>query len=243
MQDLFDPNLKPQLKADLEAWLQGKFATLCQAIGQPGPHSGLRISPPLAQWEAFYFVRGLEEYVFAADAQGGVNSDLLPSSAEAEEQPTRYQLFSHEPPRLLRESVCQLAAAARLIVERGWPKKNLVLEPSRAEHRATAESFDLSVRLLADEILIAVEVKRSRLELEKLVADLRACSRRGPHVHSDCGFPQNHPRHEFCMSKRPAYLWAIAPDGEICCAARYEENSLDLEPLSSLPPRSLLELG
>jgi hypothetical protein len=98
------------------------------------------------------------------------------------------------------------------------------------------------VRLQADEVLISVEVKRSRLELEKLIADLRACSRRGPHAHDDCGFPQNHPRHEFYLSKRPAYLWAVAPDGELCLAVKCEGHSLDLQPLSALPPRSLLEL-
>jgi hypothetical protein len=240
MQDLFDPTLKPELKADLEVWLQDKFAALCRAVGRPGPPPGLRISPPLAPWEAFYFVRGLEEYVFEIDEEGGVTSDVLRSSAG---QPGGYRLFSQEPPRLLRENICQLAAAARLIIERGWPKKNLVIEPTRAEHRATADGFDLSVRSAADEILIAVETKRSRLELEKLLSDLRACSRRGPHEHKDCGFPQNHPRHVFWISERPAYLWAVAPDGEICCAASYEDNSLHIEPLSSLPPRSLLELA
>jgi hypothetical protein len=243
MPDLFDSTSTAGLTAEVERWLRGRFATLCHNIGQPGPSSALRISPSLADWEAFYFVRGLEEYIFALDEQGGVTSELLRSSAEAAGPPSSYRLFSREPPRLLRENVCQLGTAARLIVERGWPRKNLVLGPSRAGHRATAEGYDLSVRLRADEILIAVEIRRSRLELEKLIADLRACSRRGPHAHSDCGFPQNHPRHEFCISERPAYLWAVAPDGEICCEVRYKGSSLDLESLSSLPPRSLLELA
>jgi hypothetical protein len=239
MQNLLNSNLK----AELEAWLQGRFAGLCHAIGQAGPFSGLRISPPLADWETLYFVRGLEENFFAVDERGGVTSDLLEISDETETRPTSYQLFSHPPPRLLRENVCQLAIAARLILERGWLKEHVVLQRGRGEHRPAAESFDLLVRLLADEILILVEVKRSRLELEKLITDLRACSRRGPHAHKDCGFPQNHPRHEFCVSKRPAYLWAVAPDGEICFAVKCEQESLDLEPLNSLPPRSLLELA
>ena len=239
MQDLFNSNLK----AELETWLQDRFTALCQAIGQPGPFSGLRISPPLAEWEAQYFLLGLEENLFAVDEQGGVTSPLLESSPEAEAQPTSYRLFSHEPPRLFRENVCQLATAARLILERGWLKEHVTLQPSRRQHRAAADGFDLLVRSRATEILISVEVKRSRLELEKLVADLRACSRRGSHAHEDCGFPQNHPRHEFCQSLRPAYLWAIAPDGEICFAVKSEGDSLELEPLNSLPARSLLELG
>jgi hypothetical protein len=86
-------------------------------------------------------------------------------------------------------------------------------------------------------------VKRSAFELEKLIADLRACSRRGPHAHEDCGFPQNHPRHEFCVSNHPNYLWAVAPDGEICLEVKWMEGMLELDPLPSLPPRSLLELA
>jgi hypothetical protein len=229
------------VKAELEAWLQDRFAATCEAFGQRVPLSGLRISPPLSEWEAEYFLLGLRENLFAVDEQGGVASELL-AAADASPSPASYRLFSHEPPRLLRENLCQLAAAARLILERGWLKRHVTLQPSRPEHRATADGFDLLVRSLADRILILVEIKRSRLELEKLIADLHACSRRGPHAPEDCGFPLNHPRHQFCVASQPAYLWAVAPDGEICLALTCEGNSLDLEPLASLPPRSLLEL-
>jgi hypothetical protein len=237
--DYFDTNLK----AELETWLQDRFAATSEAFGQRVPLSGLRISPPLSEWEARYFLLGLQEDLFAVDEQGGVASELLPPADEAApSQPASYRLFSHEPPRLLRENLCQLAAAARLILERGWLKRHVALQPSRPEHRSAADGFDLLVRSLADRILILVEVKKSRIELEKLIADLRACSRRGPHAREDCGFPQNHPRHEFFISTEPAYLWAVAPDGELCLAVKCEGSSLDLEPLSSLPPRSLLEL-
>ena len=231
------------MKAQLETLLQDRFTALCEAIGQQVPFSGLRISPPLAEWETQYFLLGLEENLFAVDEQGEVTSALLQAAGEAEAQPASYRLFSHEPPRLLRESVCQLATAARLILERGWLKQHVVLQPSRREHRATADGFDLLVRSLADEILISVEIKRSRLELEKLIADLRACSRRGAHAHEDCGFPQNHPRHEFCVATQPMCLWAVAPDGEISFEVNSDGPTLELEPLSSLPSRSRFELG
>jgi hypothetical protein len=227
------------LKAELETWLQERFAATCEAIGQRVPLSGLRISPPLADWEAKYFFLGLEEGLFEVDEKGRVASDLLAASDDT----AAYRLFWPEPPRLLRENLCQLATAARLIVERGWLKRHVSLDPSRPEHRSTAEGLDLAVRARGGGVLIAVEVKRSRLELEKLIADLRACSRRGPHAHADCGFPQNHPRHDFHLSTSPAYLWAVAPDGELCFAVNCEASSIELEPLSSLPPRSLLELS
>jgi len=230
------------VKAELEAWLQDRFAATCETFGERVPVSGLRISPPLANWEAEYFLAGLTADLFRVDAQDRVTSEMLKPAGEPDERPASYRLFSHEPPRLLRENICQLAAAAQLVLQRGWLKRHLLLQPSRQEHRVTANGFDLLVRLHTDKILVSVEVKRSRLELEKLIADLRACSRRGPHASEDCGFPQNHPRHEFFVANQPAYLWAVAPDGEFCLAVKYNGSSLDLEPLTSLPPRSLLEL-
>jgi len=236
LRGLFDPNLK----AELETWLQDRFAAVRQTAGERVSLSGLRISPTLANWEAEYFLAGLTADLFSVDAQDRVTSEMF-EPGDGNGQPATYRLFSREPLRLLRENICQLAAASRLVLQRGWLKRHLFLQPSRPEHRATADGFDLLVRLHAEEILISVEVKRSQLELEKLIADLRACSRRGPHAHADCGFPQNHPRHEFYLSQRPAYLWAVAPDGELCLAVKCEQHSLNLEPLSSLPPRSLLE--
>ncbi len=231
-----------KLKTELETWLQDKFAAVCQTAGQRVPASGLRISPTLANWEAEYFLAGLTADLFAVDAQDGVTSEMFEPAGGGNGQPASYRLFSREPLRLMRENVCQLAAASRLVLQRGWLRRHLLFQPGRPEHHATADGFDLLVRLHADEILISVEVKRSRLELEKLIADLRACSRRGPHAHADCGFPQNHPRHEFYLAQRPAYLWAVAPDGELCLEVKCEEHSLDLEPISALPPRSLLEM-
>ncbi|MEY2507091.1 MAG: hypothetical protein QOH01_1420 [Verrucomicrobiota bacterium] len=177
------------------------------------------------------------------DERGQVASELLPAGLETGAAAKSYRIFSHDPVRLLRENVCQLASAARLIFERGWLRHHLSLEPGRDEHHSTADQFDLLVRSPAGEILIWVEARRSAAELHKLVADLRACSRRGAHSHQDCGFPQNHPRHQFCLANRPAYLWAIAPDADISFEVTCNGAALELEPLTSLPPRSLLELG
>jgi hypothetical protein len=229
---------------ELEQWLQEKFAGSCETIGQRTPLSGVRISPPLGVEEANYFVLGLEEGLFWLDADGDVQSELLVSSPRATAEQPSYRIFSSEPlvPRLLRENVCQLATVSLLILERGWLKRHVALEPSSNEHRATAHGVDLLVRSASGRILIWVEVKRSAVELQKLIADLRACSRRGAHALEDCGFPQNHPRYEFCLSSRPTYLWAVAPDAEICFEVKCEQSSIELEQLPSLPPRSLIEL-
>ena len=212
--------------------------------GRPAFTPNLRISPPLAPWEDEFFLRGLSESLFAIDERGQVESELLTVAPEADNSPPRlYRIFSQEPLRLLRENVCQLASAARLIFEQGWLRSHVTLEPGSDAHRTTADQFDLLVRSTDGEIFIWVEVRRSAVELHKLVADLRACSRRGPHAHADCGFPQNHPRHEFCVTTKPMCLWAVAPDDQIVFELQCEGPLVELEPLDSLPRRSRFELG
>ncbi|MEY2493133.1 MAG: hypothetical protein QOH24_2084 [Verrucomicrobiota bacterium] len=226
---------------ELELWLQEGFSDTCAAIGERTPLAGLRISPPLTEWEAKYFLLGWEENLFGME-EGHIQSQLLPPPSETDGRQKSYRIFSPEPPpRLLRENICQLAAASFLIVERGWLKRHVALEPSRKEHCSTAQGVDLLVRSAPGKILIWVEVKRSAVELEKLIGDLRACSRRGSHAHEDCGFPQNHPRYEFCVCYQPTYLWAVAPDAEICFEMKCKQSSIELEQLPSLPPRSLIE--
>jgi len=228
------------VNTDLETWLQDKFEQMGEALGRIAPLSGLRIAPPLAEWEANYFLRGLDEDLFQVNERGEIESVLLRES-DGDSRP--FRIFSSEPPRLLRENLCQLAAAARLIVERGWLPRHVFLEPGQAQHHSHADNFDLLVRSPGGNIFIWVEVRRTTVELAKLIADLRACSRRGPHAHEDCGFPQNHPRHEFCVANQPAYIWAVAPDGEIAFAVNCHGAILELAPLASLPPRSRFELG
>lgn len=195
----------------------------------------------MADWETAHLELGLRQELFALDEQNEMRSNLLDTAGGAGPD-TSYPLFcSGPPPRLLRENLCQLAAAARLIYERGWLPRQIVLEPSKPEHRVTGDGFELLVKGQPDRALIWVETKRSLAELEKLAADLRACSRRGLHAHAECGFPQNHPRHEFALAARPEFLWAVAPDGDLSFALTYENDAVALEPLPSLPPRSHLE--
>ena len=236
--------MNPLPLSHTEARLQQEFLRICEAAGQRAPLSGLKISPPLAAWEAQYFLLGLEDQLFTLDEAGDIQSDLIARSGNADHRQTGYPIFSVEPPpRLLRENICQLATASFLVLERGWLRRHVVLQPSRKEHRSTPHGIDLLVKSTDDQIDIWVEMKRSAVELEKLIADLRACSRRGPHAHGDCGFPQNHPRYEFCLFSKPAYLWAVAPDANLCFEVKCGQGAIQLDPLPSLPPRSLIELS
>jgi hypothetical protein len=226
---------------ELESYLSERFTELCANIGQAVPFSGLRINPPLGLEEARYFLLGLEEALFQDDELGYVQSELLSPSSEGNISQKMCQIFWHNPPRLFREGVCQLSTASALILKRGWLKRQILLEPSVKEHRSFAYGVDLLVRSAAGKILIGVEVKRNAAELEKLITDLRTCCHRGPHAQHDCGFPQNHPKYEFCALRKPSYFWAVAPDAEICLRMKYDEGSIELEQIPSLPARSLIE--
>jgi hypothetical protein len=226
---------------ELERWLQQQYVELGRTMEQPVPLAGLRISPPLGEGEAKYFLLGLEEGLFQLNQNGEVASPLLRLNEET--KPAPYQIFGSDfaSPRLLREAICQLARASMLILEKGWLKSHVALEPGSDRHRTGGAGFDLLVRSPAGKVLVWIEVRRSAVELQKLIADLRACSRRGPHPREDCGFPQNHPRYEFGLYQMPDLLWAVAPDAEICLRMTYQNGSMELEELPSLPPRSLLE--
>jgi hypothetical protein len=223
-----------------ESRLQQVFVRLCEKAGQRAPFPSLKINPPLPAWEAQYFLLGLEENLFALDEEGQIHSDLIAGPEKGAR--LTFPIFSQEhQPRLIREYICQLAALSFLILERGWLRGQVILELGRPEHRSTAHGVDLLVRSNGDRTDIWIEVKRSAVELQKLITDLRACSRRGPHAPGDCGFPQNHPRYEFCIFYKPTYLWAVASDAEGCFRINYEQSSIEFEQLGSLPPRSLIE--
>lgn len=228
---------------ELEGWLQNSFVKVCKAIGQPIPFSGLRISPPLSVKESKYFLLGLEADLFQPDEFGYVRSPLLPRSSGENDLQKRCRIFWHDslPPRLIREAVCQLSTASRLILERGWLASHVELEPGlRSDHEVYG--IDILVRSPSGRLLAGVEIKRTVAELQKLVTDLRACCNRGPHDKDQCGFPQNHPNYEFCASYRPTYLWAVAPDADVCFRIHYKNAAIALEQLPSLPPRSMIEL-
>jgi hypothetical protein len=228
---------------ELERWLQDRFAELCDAIGQPVPPSGLRIHPNLGIEESKYFLLGMEAGLFLPDEFGYVQSGLLSSPSKENTRQKMCQLFWHDPPppRLFRECVCQLSTASSLIIQRGWLPSHILLQPDCQGDRDMSYGIDILVRSPAGQILVAVEVKRSAAELQKLITDLKACCKRGAHLKDDCGFPQNHPKYEFCASYKPAYFWAVAPDTDVCLRMKYENDSIELEQLASLPPRSRLE--
>ena len=165
---------------ELEQHLQKRFGEVCQMIGPAVPVRGLRINPPLGTEESQYFLLGLEAGFFLIDEEGYVQSDLFPPLGTENGEQKICPIFWHNPsPHLFREGICQLGTASSLILKRGWQKRQIVMEPSVKEHRSSAGGVDILVKSLAGRILVCAEVKRSIAELQKLVADFKACCKRG----------------------------------------------------------------
>jgi hypothetical protein len=185
----------------------------------------------------------MEAGLFLPDELGYVQSELLPPPSQGNARQEMCQIFWHDPPppRLFRECVCQLSTASSLIMQRGWLTSHILMEPDCKDDRDMSYGIDILVKSPTGKILAAVEVKRNVAELEKLITDLRTCCKRGAHAKDDCGFPQNHPKYDFCAFYKPMYFWAVAPEADVCFKMKYDDGSIELEQLISLPPRSTLE--
>lgn len=218
-------------------YLQQNLQQLSETSGGFQPANELRLNPPLALEEAKYFLLGLESGLFGIDEQGYVQSELLPHPEKNFRQALSQLFALSPPPRIVRESVCQLATASALVLQRGWLPSQIKVEPDEA----TSYGVDVIIESAAGEILICVEIKRSLHELQKFTSDFRQCCKRGEHAKADCAFQQNHGMFEFCVRSQPTYLWAVAPGCDICFKLSYANEVIELEELNALPPRSHIE--
>lgn len=221
---------------ELSNYLQRLFLRLSEAhsIGE------LRVNPPLATEEAKYVLLGLESGLFRIDEEGSVEGEVLPSPSGSNFKRDLCQVFvvSPPPPRLVRESICQLATASSLILQRGW----LPSQVRMGMDDTATYGVDIIVES-AGEIFVCVEIKRSVHELQKFASDFRQCCRRGTHAKADCAFQQNHGIFEFCARYEPAYLWIVAPDGDACFKLNRAQATIEIEELNTLPRRSHIEFG
>jgi hypothetical protein len=225
---------------DLSNYLRQGLVRLCEVLGQPRSISDLRSNPPLAIEEAKSFLLGLESGLFHFDENVRLQSESLPYPSKDNPGVELCQIFALDPPpRIVRESVCQLATASALVLERGWQPGQIKM--------GTVDPLDYGVDMILEsdtgELLVCVEVKRSVHELEKFRNDFRQCCKRGAHAKAECAFQQNHQMHEYCVRYKPTYLWVVAPGGDVCFKLSYANGIVDLEELETLPRRSHIEFG
>lgn len=140
-----------------------------------------------------------------------------------------WPLEKHKVPRrvtLWMEPVITIATLARLHHDLGWPEERLGMQTADWAFDLAAYGEGASPRLL-----VACEVKKSRLEIDHLVADLQhhsrekpdgAISRRGRHVNS-------YKKWESLRREQPPFLWLVGPDGyEFVFSLAYDARVVDL---------------
>jgi len=198
----------------------------------------LTIDPPLdVEEEAEDFLRGLQSGLFSIDPDGYVQSDVLPPGPANKNRQEIVQLFWRRKNRrfLFREGVCQLAAVSALVLMYGWPASHVRLEPNTGDVGDIAFGVDIIVRdPMHDSVRICGEVKRNRAELGKLLDELRACLRDGPHSKSDCK-RKNHPKAEALWELRPDYFWAVCPGKRLAFRVQHAGEIIRLDEIPSLP--------
>ena len=225
---------------DLSIYLQQSFRRLCEVLGQPRPVAELRAKPPFAVEEAKHFLLGLESGIFHFDENARLQSESLSYPGTDNSKTELCQIFAlNPPPRIIRESICQLASAAALVLDRGWmPGQIKIGTVGPLEY-----GVDMIVESDGGELLVGVEVKRSVHELEKFRNDFRQCWTRGAHAKAECAFQQNHQMHEYCARYKPPYLWIVAPEADVCYEFTYRSAMIEMNELDTLPPRSHIEFG
>lgn len=154
---------------------------------------------------------------FLRALDGGLVRDVGGGQYRCARSKALEQLFwqheKHKLPRpvtLWMEPVITMATLARLHYDLGWPEECLGMQ--------TADwAFDLAAYSAgeAPRLLIACEVKKSRLEIDHLVADLLHHSREEAN-----GPISTRPRHvnsfkkwESLTRERAPFLWVVGPDG------------------------------
>jgi len=199
---------------DLLGVIDDRYAALCPVEPRVAAFSLPDPSPELHVDEAEAFVRGLEEDLFSVRDTGHFSSPMLPRPEKPQDQRT-LNLFDTRGrasgERLLsREKLCQMAAAADLVLRYGWPISQIFVEPSNAVIPGLAWSVDIVVLDPDERPIIYGEVKRSSRLVEELVRGVRDCGRRGPHETDECGSDQ-HRKFEALWKSRPQYFWAVGP--------------------------------
>jgi hypothetical protein len=221
---------------ELEVFLAGKFSGLF-ADSEPSKPAFPDYSPAFEDWEAEYFLRGLENGLFSVDQACYVQSNFLPSPARGSDRQKTIQLFwSGGSGRrfLFREGICQLATASHLSIFHRFKKNQIEMEPNSKSIGSLANSIDILVRNHG-EATICCEVKRNCEEFDELINGFKYCCSAGFHEKKDCKFEKNHPKYAVCRELKPKYFYAISPGQKLYYRLDYVDDKISLQEIYELP--------
>ena len=200
------------------------------------------IKPRLHEWEAKYFILGMEQGFFQVDCEGYTQSCFLPPPKKEKQKIT--QLFDHNSDgnrSLSRENVCQLATVSYLVINRNWDKSQIKMEPSyRVNGIPIRWAVDISIESESGEVLVGCEIKSSLKEHDILIEDFKFCCERGQHGKEYCP-KKNHSKFEFCKLLKPKYFFSVSPETNQCFEIEYVNDKLRLIEIPTLPDRECID--
>ena len=228
---------------EADAYLKQKYVEFID--GKNGCLSELpEYSPPLASWEAKYFMLGLEKCLFSVDHEAYVKTDMLyPATKKNDKQRTIQLIWNHCPAgdekkiiRLYREGVCQMATASYLSIHDKWDVSEIEMEPRN--YSGLEYGVDILLKESKGSVAICCEVKRNKEEFDKLICAFKYCCERGDHKREECKYWGNHPKFAMSWKSHPKYFYAIYPEDRQCFELTYTDKNIHLHPIGELPTKA-----
>jgi hypothetical protein len=185
----------------------------------PGAAAAAFTMPPLSEGEAAGFLRALDagvlEMVKGEDGQETGLSRLIGYRAYYC-YPVLFRPVKTEPGvQLWREWLTHASTAARLHLDFGYPRQVLAIEE---------DSFDIVVHGRHNEPFIAVEVKKSDVELEGMLTRLLELSR--TRFDPSCGEKLGNADKKYrgLLAMQPAIFYAVSPGKEAVFDVSYSHD-------------------
>ncbi len=192
-------------------------------------------SPPLALWEAKYFMLGLEKSLFDVDQEKSyVQTDILRNATKknGKQQKTIQLIWNKsgkEKVGLFREGVCQMATASYLSIHHNWDVSEIEIEP--------ANGVDILLKENQNTI-VCCEVKSNKKEFDTLILGFKYCCERGDHKRDECKYEKDHPKFAMCYELQPKYFHAVSPEEKQCFELGYADGKIQLHPIDKLPTKA-----
>jgi hypothetical protein len=227
---------------DLHEYISDKWRGYCAADPiRPAPYN---IRVPFTDWEARFFMRGLELGLFDVTGSDGI---IIYGRLGGE---TKKNFFYPRKPGNCREAVTQFAAITELIEAYGYPAENVLAESVK---RGKSQRYALDALVfecprprigyadaLWPPVSIAMEAKSNAGQVKKLMRQIDECQQRGSHDNSvhTLAARCDHAKFQGILDWQPAYFWVVSPiykDRASYLVRRDNETSFSLEPVNDIP--------
>jgi len=218
---------------DLNKFISDKYREYCAA--DPTRRNNPNIQVAFQNWEAGFFMRGLELGFFDVTPSDGI---IVYPTLGGE---TKKNFFDPRGAGNCREAVTQFAAITQLIEEYGYPVES-VLGESVKKDQAARYALDALVfdgpQQDRGAVRVAMEAKIQVGQMKQLMCQLDKCCQKGLHdkyVHTLRG-RADHAKYQGILVWQPAYLWVVCPTERAAYSVRQvSDTSFSLEPVDDIP--------